>query len=244
MNNLYLLLWFEAPLQSWGSDSKFGRRDTQTFPTKSGVLGLVCSALGAGGEQLELLTEFAALGQTAISFVRGKQTAEGVIKKEDREPLLRDFHMVGSGYVKQDPWASLLIPKTSDGKPAVGGGTKMTYRYYLQDAAFAVVLEVPADKVETIAQALQNPTWDVYLGRKNCVPTDFIYRGIFDNDTVALEQAVLIAEQKNRIEDFRVLHGALAGGEADEVFTINDVPVQFGEDKRYRDRQVSLIYAR
>jgi CRISPR system Cascade subunit CasD len=243
MSNSYLLLWFEAPLQSWGADSKFGRRDTQNFPTKSGVLGLLCSALGAGGEQRELLADFSVLGQTAISFARGKQTTEGVIK-QDREPLLRDFHMVGSGYDDQDPWASLLIPKTSEGKKAVGGGTKMTYRYYLQDAAFAVVLEVPADKVETIAQALQNPTWDVYLGRKNCVPTDFIYRGVFDNETAAIEHAVSIASQKDRIEDFRVLHGALGDGEADEVFTINDVPVQFGEDKRYRDRQVSLIYAR
>ena len=244
MSNSYLLLWFEAPLQSWGADSKFGLRDTQTFPTKSGVLGLVCSALGAGGEQREFLAEFAALSQTAISFARSKQTAEGVVKKEDREPLLRDFHMVGSGYDKHDPWASLLIPKTAEGKPAVGGGTKITYRYYLQDAAFAVVLEVPADKAEAIAKALQNPAWDVYFGRKNCVPTDFIYRGFFDNETVAIEQAKLIAEQKNRIEDFRVLHGALADGEVDEVFTINDIPVQFGEDKRYRDRQVSLIYAR
>ena len=51
MSNSYILLWLEAPLQSWGFDSKFGRRDTLTFPTKSGVLGLVCSALGAGGEQ-------------------------------------------------------------------------------------------------------------------------------------------------------------------------------------------------
>ena len=244
MSNSYLLLWFEAPLQSWGADSKFGRRDTQNFPTKSGVLGLVCSALGSGGEQREFLAEFAALSQTAISFARSKQTAEGVVKKEDREPLLRDFHMVGSGYDKHDPWASLLIPKTAEGKPAVGGGTKITYRYYLQDAAFAVVLEVPADKAEAIAKALQNPAWDVYFGRKNCVPTDFIYRGFFDNETVAIEQAKLIAEQKNRIEDFRVLHGALADGEVDEVFTINDIPVQFGEDKRYRDRQVSLIYAR
>lgn len=234
MRNPYLLLWFEAPLQSWGSDSKFGRRDTQAFPTKSGVLGLVCAALGASGEQQELLAEFAALNQTAISFTRGK----------DREPLLRDFQMVGSGYDKQDPWASLLIPKTSDGKPAVGGGTKMTYRYYLQDAAFAVVLEVPIAKAEAIAHALQNPVWDVYLGRKSCVPTDFIYRGTFDNETAALEQASLIAEQKSRIEDFRVLHGSLDEYEADEVFTINDVPVQFGEDKRYRDRQVSLIYKR
>ncbi|MDD4928199.1 MAG: type I-E CRISPR-associated protein Cas5/CasD [Gallionella sp.] len=243
MRNPYLLLWFEAPLQSWGSDSKFGRRDTQTFPTKSGVLGLLCSALGAGGEQRELLAEFALLGQTVVSFVRSKQTKEGGLTKVEREPLLRDFHMVGSGYDKQDPWASLLIPKTAEGKPAVGGGTKMTYRYYLQDAVFAVVLEVPADKAETIAQALQNPAWDVYLGRKNCVPTDFIYRGTFDQESAALAQADLLAKEKNRIEDFRALHGATGEGEADEVFTVNDVPVQFGADKRYRDRQVSLIYA-
>ena len=241
MLNPYLLLWFEAPMQSWGSDSKFGRRDTQTFPTKSGVLGLLCSALGAGGEQRELLAEFAALGQTAVSFARTRQATEGELIKLDREPLLRDFHMVGSGYDKQDPWAGLLIPKTAKGTPAVGGGSKMTYRYYLQDAAFAVIVEIPADKAENIAGALQNPAWDIYLGRKNCVPTDFIYRGTFINESEALQQASLIAQQKNRIEDFRVLHGSL--DVADEVFTINDVPVQFGEDKRYRDRQVSLIYA-
>ncbi|SEK86286.1 type I-E CRISPR-associated protein Cas5/CasD [Nitrosovibrio tenuis] len=243
MRNPYLLLWLEAPLQSWGSDSKFGRRDTLAFPTKSGVLGLVCAALGAGGKQSALLAEFAALGQTVVSFVGGKKTADGVIK-QDRESLLRDFHMVGSGFDDQDPWASLLIPKTSEGKKAVGGGTKMTYRYYLQDAAFAVVLEVPVDKAATIVQALQNPAWDIYLGRKNCVPTDFVYRGIFDNEASALEKAHSIAWQKNRTEDFRVLHGASDEGEADEVFTLNDVPLQFGEDKRYGDRQVSLINAR
>lgn len=241
--NKYILLWFEAPLQSWGSDSKFGRRDTQAFPTKSGVLGLVCSALGAGGEQRELLAEFAPLRQTTISFTRSKQK-EGKAIKQDREPLLRDFHMVGAGYDDQDPWASLLIPKTSEGKKAVGGGAKMTYRYYLQDAAFAVVLEIPGDKAESTAEALRNPAWDIYLGRKNCVPTDFVCRGIFDQEIAALEQAETIAREKQRIEDFRVVQGALGEGEADEVFTINDVPIQFGEDKRYRDRQVSVIYVR
>jgi CRISPR system Cascade subunit CasD len=166
---------------------------------------------------------------------------DGLIK-QDREPLLRDFHMVGSGYNDQDPWAKLLIPKTSDGKAAVGGGSKMTYRYYLQDAAFALALEVPAEKAQVIADALQNPTWDVYLGRKNCVPTDFIYRGMFDSELVALEHANIIAFEKNRIEDFRVIQGLSKDG-LGEVFTLNDVPVQFGEDKRYRDRQVSLINA-
>ena len=244
MHNPYLLLWLEAPLQSWGFDSKFGRRDTLAFPTKSGLLGLVCAALGAGGEQKALLAEFAALGQTVVSFVRSKQTVDGIIK-EDREPLLLDFHMVGAGYNLKDPWQALLEPYKNDGKPrkSDGGGNKMTYRYYLQDAAFAAVLEVPVDKTETVAQALQNPAWDIYLGRKSCVPTDFIYRGTFDSEATALEKAHSIAWQKNRIEDFRVLHGASGEGNADEVFTINDVPLQFGEDKRYSDRQVSVINA-
>ena len=49
MANPYLLLWLEAPLQAWGHDSKFGRRDSLDFPTKSGVLGLLCCARGARG---------------------------------------------------------------------------------------------------------------------------------------------------------------------------------------------------
>ena len=70
MTNSYLLMWLESPLQSWGFDSKFGRRDTLNFPTKSGILGLVCCALGASGEQQELLAKFARLSQSSISFVR------------------------------------------------------------------------------------------------------------------------------------------------------------------------------
>ena len=55
MANPYLLLWLEAPLQAWGHDSKFGRRDSLDFPTKSGVLGLLCCARGARGLQTEWL---------------------------------------------------------------------------------------------------------------------------------------------------------------------------------------------
>ncbi|MFU8787819.1 MAG: type I-E CRISPR-associated protein Cas5/CasD [Methylobacter sp.] len=229
----YLLLWLEAPLQSWGNDSKFGRRDTLNFPTKSGVLGLVCCALGAGGEQTELLAEFASLKQTVISFVRSRND-----KKIDREPLLRDFHMVGSGYNDKDPWQTLLIPKTSEGKKAVGGGTKITYRYYVQDAYFAVALEVPGDKAEALAQALQTPVWDLCLGRKSCVPTDFVFRGVVDSEADALASALKIAEEKTLLEDFRVLDGEQEG---DEVLTLTDVPVCFGERKVYRDRRVTVI---
>ncbi|WP_338438774.1 type I-E CRISPR-associated protein Cas5/CasD [Synechococcus elongatus] len=41
-----LLLRLRGPMQSWGSRSRFGERDTHTEPTKSGVIGLLCAALG------------------------------------------------------------------------------------------------------------------------------------------------------------------------------------------------------
>lgn len=242
MDTQFILLWFEAPLQSWGFDSKFGRRDTLAFPTKSGVLGLLLSAMGRSGEQKELLKEFSTLTQTVISFVRSKVNNDHT-DRLDRQPLLRDFQMVGSGYDDQNPWQSLLIPKTVDYKKAVGGGSKLTYRYYMQDAAFAVALEVLSENVGIIAESLKNPNWDIFLGRKNCVPTEFVFQGKFLTQEAAIEHAMKISSSKQRVEEFRVIDGFL-NETAHETLTLNDVPIQFGIDKRYRDRQVSLIYAR
>ena len=41
-----LLMRCDAPMQSWGSRSRFEHRDTERMPTKSGVIGLLCAALG------------------------------------------------------------------------------------------------------------------------------------------------------------------------------------------------------
>jgi CRISPR system Cascade subunit CasD len=41
-----LLMRLIGPLQSWGLDARFGERATSSEPTKSGVIGLVCAALG------------------------------------------------------------------------------------------------------------------------------------------------------------------------------------------------------
>src|SRR5580700_1379728 len=136
MSNKFLLMWLEAPLQSWGVDSKFGRRDTLNFPTKSAVLGLVCCSLGLGGEQRDFLAKMAPLKHSVISYLRMDKHTN---RKKEPEPLLRDFHMVGSGYKDECPWEKMLIPKTDKGKKSNTGGVKLTYRYYLQDNYFAVV---------------------------------------------------------------------------------------------------------
>lgn len=235
MNDPYLLLWLEAPLQSWGHDSKFGRRDSLNFPTKSGVLGLLCCARGAGGEEREWLAAWADLDMQVVGYA--PTDAQG--NPLPRLPMLCDFHMVGSGYDAEDPWQSLLIPKTSEGKGAVGGGAKMTYRYYVQDMAYAVVLQAPAAWITDAVQALLAPVWDLYLGRKNCVPSEFIFQGEFATAEAALEKAAALAQEKKRVFALRVLQGE----KKDEgtVLTLTDVPLQFGTHKQYRDRQVTLL---
>ena len=223
----YLLLWFEAPLQSWGAESKFGRRDTLKFPTKSGVFGLILSGMGATGPQIPLLEKLSKGKMSAFSFIKSK---------DSKEPLLRDFHMVGSGFDEKDIWQKLLIPKTSDGKPSVGGGAKLTYRFYLQGAYFAVILEINDDLKDDVQKALESPIYDLYLGRKNCVPTDIIFRGFFDSYEEAETHAFDIACGKDLQKDFLVLDGEHEG----DVMTLNDVPLQFGEVKKYRDRRITV----
>lgn len=230
--NPYLLLWLEAPLQAWGHDSRFGRRDSLDFPTKSGVLGLLCCARGAGGDEREWLAAWADLDMQVEAFVPRDRTGEPL----PRLPLARDFHMVGSGYDDTDPWQNLMIPKTSEGKKAVGGGTKMTYRYYLQDMAYAVALEAPVEQVKEVVDALKAPVWDLYLGRKSCVPTEFIFQGVHANAEEALASGQRLAEAKQRSLAMRVLQGE---GDGDPL-TLNDVPLQFGPNKRYRDRLVTV----
>lgn len=230
MNTKYLLLWLEGPLQSWGDNSKFGRRETRNFPTKSAVLGLVCSALGAGGKQIELLAQFALLNMVVVSY-----------KKNNVLPsvILNDFHVVGNGYNQDDSWEKLLSPKTADGKKPTTSGAKVTYRKYLQDAVFAVLLETPLNYINELDSAFKNPVWDLYLGRKCCIPTEIIYQGLFDTlDDIEIKLKEL-TQTKSLSEYFRILQGDCDG---DEIILLNDVPVQFGQEKKYTDRYVTIKY--
>lgn len=70
-----LLLRFSAPMQSWGDSSRFSRRLTRREPTKSGVVGLLASALGRTRE--EPVEDLAQL--------------ELAIRVDQRGELLRDF---------------------------------------------------------------------------------------------------------------------------------------------------------
>ena len=239
MDKEYLVLWLEAPLQSWGNNSKFGVRDTLPFPTKSGIYGLLLAAMGASGSQEELLDTLSNCEQTILSFIPITHNGDDSLIRRKSQPLLMDFQMVGSGYDEKDEFQRLQIPRKKNGTLAVGGGAKMTYRYYLQNAYFAVIQEIPIDFIEIIENSLRNPVYDIYLGRKNCIPTDFIYRGIYTKIEEAQECINSITEEKNLFNDFIVYDGN--HNDFDEMLTLSDVPIKFGEQKIYKERIVSII---
>ena len=80
-----LLLRCQAPLQAWGVQSLFSVRDSCREPTKSGIIGLLCAALGRGRN--EPPDDLAALRmgirvdrEGALS--KDFQTARGVLKSD------------------------------------------------------------------------------------------------------------------------------------------------------------------
>lgn len=76
-----LLLRLAAPMQAWGSDSKFETRRTGREPTKSGVIGLLA----------------AALGRSRSDSVEDLRQLRFGVRVDQEGRLLRDFHTAHQG---------------------------------------------------------------------------------------------------------------------------------------------------
>ncbi len=156
-----LLLRLAGPMQSWGTTSRFDERDTQLEPSKSGVLGLLCAALGR--DRGEPLDDVAALKM-------------GV--RVDREGVLLRDYQTATGVM------------TATGKAQLER-TVVSPRYYLADAVFLVGLEGhDAALLERLHAALRAPVWPLALGRKSFPPGEPVWLkdGIRPED---LRQALL-----------------------------------------------------
>ena len=216
----HLALYLCAPMQSWGASSKFGDRGTLDAPTRSGLLGLLAAACGIDkndeARDREWLARAAELSLCVLAFRRG-----------DRMP---DYHTVGARYDKDDSWQKRMIPTTPDGKPR---GTDVTHRDYLADSVFGAVLSGDDALVSEMAAGLADPAWGVWLGRKNCIPTEPVLAGVFDSEDGA--KAALAARWRASCERAgKTADGAVAfaiaeavAGEEDE--TLLDVPVSFAK---------------
>lgn len=165
MSVKHAILILEGPLQSWGLHSKFDLRDTAALPTKSGVIGMICSALGICRGDREAIAEVASLQMNAVARKRGL--------------LITDFHTVGCGHIDKEG----MVPIAKGGYKQV-----ITKRQYLSDASFLVVLSGEGLLVDRCASALEDPVWSTYLGRRSCIPTRPVLGVVVDTDEAVVEE--------------------------------------------------------
>ncbi|MCD6345552.1 MAG: type I-E CRISPR-associated protein Cas5/CasD [Anaerolineae bacterium] len=207
-----LLLRLAGPLQSWGVQSRFAVRDTGREPSKSGVIGLLCAALGQ--PRSSSITDLAALKMGVRVDQEGK--------------IERDFH-------------------TAQNVLKAGGGIKDTEpsnRYYLSDATFLVGLAGDdLNLLRTLHDALANPVWPLYLGRKAFVPGEPVWLkdGLKENTELraALETYPWLGHDARTWERLERVRLVLEDPQGTEIRP--DQPLSFAE-RRFTPRRVSTYF--
>lgn len=197
-----------GPLQSWGSRSRFVRRETEAAPTKSGVLGLVAAAKGLRRtDPLESLLglRFGVRVDQPGQLVRDFQTAQRPDKQRD-------------GTVN---WTSLPL----------------SYRYYISDAIFLTVLEGNPELLAGVNDAVRKPEFPLYLGRRSCPPAGPIALGVFDHDleeALATLPWLASPHQQRRLRDKVVRLATVRDADETETGTelIRDIPISFDPNHR------------
>ena len=144
-----LLIRLAGPMQSWGTQSRFLVRDAGSEPSKSGVIGLICAALGR--------PRTAPVDDLARLRFGVRIDHPGVVR--------RDYHTAnGAPYHRASTGRRAGAGIWHDGK--LEDQTIVTTRYALHDASFLAAFQGHLGQLRTIDTALASPIWATYLGRK------------------------------------------------------------------------------
>lgn len=212
-----LLLRLVGPMQSWGIQSNYAHRDTALEPSKSGVIGLICAALGR--PRTEPISDLAGLTM-------------GV--RVDREGIvLRDYHTAGKD-------GFLRAGGSVERKDAI-----LSDRFYLADAAFFVGLQ--SDNTALLGQVqdtLEHPHWMLCLGRKAFVPSEPVALpdGLREADlwTALTDYRPRLRPKRHRLDDDRVR--VMLEDETGDIVR-HDQPLSFEKSHRqFTVRRLRVAY--
>lgn len=180
----YLIFQLQAPLSAWGDTAVGEYRPTANYPSESALIGLLGAALGIDRTDEQRHQVLVA----ELRFAIGVQSAGR---------LLRDYQTAqvpGRVQLKNRPHSTrrdeLSIPKDEL-------NTILSTRDYRQDAACLVAIQTTPEaslQLSDLAQAIQQPKFVLYLGRKTCPPSLPLWPQIFEADNV--QQAMELYQEK------------------------------------------------
>jgi CRISPR system Cascade subunit CasD len=219
-----------GPMQSWGTMSRFTHRDTGKEPSKSGVIGLICAAMGIDRED-EGNADLKKLAQAAFGI--------RVLRQGD---IQSDYHTASEIAIAKKEPKDRVDSKNKD--------TELSKRFYLADADFiAAIGSDDRSFLEKVQAALKKPVWQIFLGRKSFVPSLPVF---FPDDVAIIETAADLGEElrsaellerlgieydPERLDDpQRLIIESENGSEIRQ-----DVPVSFA-DRRFTIRRVTMSF--
>lgn len=209
-------LQLAGPLQSWGSQSRFVRRETESAPTKSGIIGLIAAA-------------------------QGRRRSDPI---EDLVGLRLGVRVDQPGQLVRDFQTAIRRERRRDGGVDIRP-MPLSYRFYLGDAVYLAALEGPVGVVRGIDEALRNPAFPLFLGRRSCPPARPVSRGWQEiNLAAVLSDTPWLAgphEQRRRRHEPAVVLETIMDADPEDriVETFHDDPVSFDPNRRiYRWRRV------
>jgi len=235
----HLLLFLDGPMQSWGYQSLFDRRNTWLYPTRSGLIGMFCAALGIDRSNTTALQSLAPLHLEVFAYQKLVSSRRGPYPLDYQRWY--DYHTVGGGYDAQRE--KRMIPHTADGSIR---GSIVTEREYLSDICYAVLVSVAPQQPEAVAenelldrlhQALCDPRWGIWLGRKCCIPAFPICHGVHSNRGAAITHLMKIAENRPISLDQPLRWVVEVTDFEQGTDTLRDVPLDFFQ-RRFGARRV------
>ena len=151
-----VLLKLSGPLQSWGTDSHFETRHTDTHPSKSGVIGMIAAGLGYRRDEDEKLIRL-----NSLDFaVRIDQVGQ----------VLRDYHTARK-YKENGDFDRTYVTNRYYLQDAV-------FVVALSSIDEKLILDIKA--------AVTNPYFSPFLGRRALPPTADLFIGTFEADAITV----------------------------------------------------------
>lgn len=161
--------------------------------------------------------------------------AKGLRRQDPLEELL-GLRMA----VRTDQAGTLVRDFQTAHHQVTGLAMPLSHRYYWADAVFTAFVEGPDALTHGLAEALADPAYPIYLGRRSCVPEGRVVLGVRSDDLAELVRAT--PWQASRRVQLRACHQPTVGLEvqADEgVFPgmvasrqLQDAPISFDPERR------------
>lgn len=172
----HLILNLESPLMAFGGETIDNYGVIRPFPAVSMLTGLLANALG----------------WRRVEQNRHQQLQDRLVfaARIDREPAsgaaITDFQTAQLSANDQS-WTTRGIPEGRAGGANTYNAPHLRYRDFWVDMRVCIALRLePADAAPTLdalAEALQEPTRPLFIGRKPCLPAESMFGGFVEGDS-------------------------------------------------------------